>query len=749
MKLFYKRPLALVLCIMVGGFSFLLDFDMAVRIAIAIVSLAAIFLIFIFKDKFKGRKTLSVACCIALSISVLLGICFTSTFYPHKYFDKTLKIDALVVDVDHTRSDVSTMVLRTEKIGLDKAVYTMTTSGSKDELSGIVKGHNITLLGTITAYTSTSDSFDTRSYYTTKGCSAYLAQISNVEITGYTEPGIIDSAISYLRGAIRGNLHLSTNSEAGPLITALLTGERDNLSASTNMNFLRIGISHILALSGSHIVLLAAFVSKLLGIFKVSKKPKMLLTLLFTVLYMALTGFTVSVVRAGLMMMIYAALYIFSYTKDSVTSLFMSVTIILLFQPQAAYDISLWLSASATLGIIFFSNVFEASKRDDSIFVKISKALATAILSSVFAIGLSSIFTVFSFEEVSLLGVVATIVFTILTEILIYLAIALLAFGSFLPFLGDITIFVSDITHILAEMWSNVHWVTVSIDFLPVKLFSILLVVAIVAFLLLDLKKYKRVFFILLPCLLIATYISGAILSHSARVGEQFVYSPAEDTIVIKSDTEVSIICSASAGSEIDIASILDEDKIMYVDKLVFPTYTYSLYTTAERIISTYKVDKLYAPKPLTHDELAMAEALAITLSEFGTDLTFYDAGELLKLGKIDYYMQERDCYRFEENADYVFTLEDADTTYSFFSRGGYTADTIVKRSIILQSDVVIIGSIGSYTSYIDVYTPNVKQIITGFSYKMNDDIAEQYEENGASINYTEAPLTIKFSTSN
>jgi len=745
MKLFYKRPLALILCIMVGGFSFLLDVDLAVRIAIAISSLAAIGLIFIFKDKFSGRMVLSISCCLALSVSIFLGMIFNSLFYPHKYYGKSLRIEATVQDVDHTRTDISTMVIRTAKIGEDQAAFTMTTSGSKDDFSGIVKGHKISLIGTVTPYANTDDGFDIRSYYTTKGYSAFLSAPSDVVIEDYTEPSLVDSAFTFLRDAIRSKLHLQTNRETGPLLTALLTGERDNLTANTNMNFLRTGISHILALSGSHIVLLAAFVSKLLGIFRVSKKPKMLLTLLFTVLYMALTGFTVSVVRAGLMMMVYASLYVFSLTKDSVTSLFISVSIILLFQPHAAYDISLWLSASATLGIIFFSYVFDNAKKEDSIFIKISKAFVSVVLSSVFAIGLSSIFSIISFEEVSLLGVVATIVFTVLTELLIYLSIAILLFGSFLPFLGDIAIFFGDITHNLAELWSNAHWVAVSIDFLPVKLFSILLIVAIIAFLLLDLKKYRKAFFIILPCLLLATYISGAIMSTQARVGEQFVYSPDEDSIVIKSNQQISVISSSGSGSVLDIREILHQDRIMYVDRLVYSTYTNSLYKSAEQFLSSYKTNELYVPEPINYEERAIAEALSGLLGTFGTDLIFYNTEDKLELGNIDYRLHTRKAYSFEETTDYLFTMEDKENTYAFFSRGGYTAESTIKRSVILKSDVVIIGSIGSYSSYINTYSPSVKQIITGFSFKMNESIKAQYEENGASVSYTEAPITIKF----
>ena len=86
MNLFYKRPLALILCIMISGFSLFLNTALEIRIAICIVSLAAIGLIFVFKDKFQGRKALCAICCVALSLSVFLGIMFSLLFYPTKGF---------------------------------------------------------------------------------------------------------------------------------------------------------------------------------------------------------------------------------------------------------------------------------------------------------------------------------------------------------------------------------------------------------------------------------------------------------------------------------------------------------------------------------------------------------------------------------------------------------------------------------------------------------------------------------------
>ena len=62
-----------------------------------------------------------------------------------------------------------------------------------------------------------------------------------------------------------------------------------------------------------------------------------------------------SVVRASFLLIINATLFLIAKTKDSFTSLCIAVLILVLIEPYAVFDLSLWLSAFATLGIVSFS----------------------------------------------------------------------------------------------------------------------------------------------------------------------------------------------------------------------------------------------------------------------------------------------------------------------------------------------------------------------------------------------------------
>lgn len=744
MNLFYKRPLALILCIMISGFSLFMNAALEIRIAVSIIPLALIGIIFVFKDKFAGRKWLYICCCFALSMSVALGILFSSVFYPVNYHNKTLYIEGEVLSTDHTDPSTSSIALLTSLMGDERASYTVYINGGKDELSGIVDGHFIGFYGTIESFGLEEDYANT-SYYTSYGYSAKVSGINNVSILGFEEKNIFENCIDGVRNYIRSSLHLGTNFETGSFLTALLTGDRTNLSNNTSLNFRRLGISHVLALSGMHLAILTAFIAKLLEKFRVGKKPRIFICALFTIFYMTIVGFTPSVTRSGLMLLIYSLLFLFSYTKDSVTSLAISVFIIIALSPTSAFDISLWLSASATLGVILFADTSDRIKKDDKAVVKIGKTFLDLLLCSVFAIGMSSAFALLYFSETSVFSLITTVVFSFICQILIYISLFVVLFGSFVPFFGQIAILLSDIMHALAETISNISWASASTDFVLVRVIGILLVFSICVFLLLDLKKYKNAFYILLSSILVLLYISCGALGVATRSGEQFIYSPVADTLLVKSEGEVNIISGAN-NSAFDIIDRLDEENIVYINKLIYPTYTSSIYKNTEKIISSVKTDTLYLPLPLNYEESVLAEQISNLLSSYGTSLEFYELDDGLRLGGVKFIAFYRNTFDYDKTQLFAYTIKEGENYHSYFSKGAFEADTPAKRAMILNSQTIIIGSRGAYATYIDTLAPMAEQIIVGYQYKMSEEVKEYYEEKGASIYYIDAPFTIKFS---
>ena len=106
----------------------------------------------------------------------------------------------------------------------------------------------------------------------------------------------------------------------------------------------------MLAVSGSHITYIINAMAILLS--RTSKKVGKVLTILFRIVFMALTGFTSSVIRACIMGILVLTASIIHRKSDTINSLGISAFIILLFNPFAITDVGFLLSYGGTIGIV-------------------------------------------------------------------------------------------------------------------------------------------------------------------------------------------------------------------------------------------------------------------------------------------------------------------------------------------------------------------------------------------------------------
>ncbi|HIW74724.1 MAG TPA: ComEC/Rec2 family competence protein [Firmicutes bacterium] len=140
--------------------------------------------------------------------------------------------------------------------------------------------------------------------------------------------------------------------EVRGVTAGLAFGFKDGISAATNRMFRSLGVSHLLAVSGLHTALLAQALLALLRFFRLPRKASSLLTAGFVLLFVALTGFTPSAVRAGVMSMVMLVGLLFGREPDSLNSLGLALLVITLPNPYAVCDVGLLLSAAATFGIL-------------------------------------------------------------------------------------------------------------------------------------------------------------------------------------------------------------------------------------------------------------------------------------------------------------------------------------------------------------------------------------------------------------
>lgn len=133
---------------------------------------------------------------------------------------------------------------------------------------------------------------------------------------------------------------------------ALLTGQRDGLDDTVRARMTAAGIYHAVAISGMHVGILVAMLSLVL------RKKKRLLAVVgipVILLFMAFTAGAPSVIRAGVMVIVFLLAPVFGREADSLTSLAFALLLLTVGNPYALYSWGLQLSFGAAAGILLFS----------------------------------------------------------------------------------------------------------------------------------------------------------------------------------------------------------------------------------------------------------------------------------------------------------------------------------------------------------------------------------------------------------
>ena len=110
----------------------------------------------------------------------------------------------------------------------------------------------------------------------------------------------------------------------------------------------------MLAVSGSHIAYIITGFSFLLG--KTNKRFTKIFTIIFLIFFMALTGFTSSVIRACIMGILVLIGGLIHRKPDTINNLGISSLIILIFNPYSIADVGFTLSFAGTIGIVLLND---------------------------------------------------------------------------------------------------------------------------------------------------------------------------------------------------------------------------------------------------------------------------------------------------------------------------------------------------------------------------------------------------------
>lgn len=161
------------------------------------------------------------------------------------------------------------------------------------------------------------------------------------------------SRITYkVRAYLLSNISYALPGGEGELLKGMLLGDKTGVPEEINESFRHVGLSHLFAVSGLHLSIwvgLFSYIKFKRNSFRVMMR---VVSALFILFFMAVTGFTSSVFRAGIMTLVFLAAQGLGRKADGINSLGLAAVILCLINPYSCLELSFLLSFSATLGIL-------------------------------------------------------------------------------------------------------------------------------------------------------------------------------------------------------------------------------------------------------------------------------------------------------------------------------------------------------------------------------------------------------------
>ena len=164
----------------------------------------------------------------------------------------------------------------------------------------------------------------------------------------------VQKSINTIKLVIAENIEKTLEKEETQIVKGLILGDTTALEEELKEKFQIANISHVLAVSGMHIIYIVIGIEV---VFKkwLGKRHVKYVVIFGVIFYMSITGFTSSIVRAGIMGMMNILAFLVYRKNDIWTSIAISLGIILLQNPYAITGVGLQLSYLGTIGIILFN----------------------------------------------------------------------------------------------------------------------------------------------------------------------------------------------------------------------------------------------------------------------------------------------------------------------------------------------------------------------------------------------------------
>ncbi len=640
-------------------------------------------------------------------------------------------------------------------------------------------GSIVTFTGTLNAPTSVRNpgEFSYRDYLALNNIFAtiHVAGYSEIQILQRSSPNwffeyLIFPTKHFVVKVVRS---VSSGDEANFLI-GLLLGDRTDISSDIKNAFINTGTIHVLAVSGSHVVLVVAVFYTLLGLLRLPETAKNVVTIAGIFFYMELTGATPSVVRASLMAIVVLLAKLFQYRTNVYNALGASAVLLLLDDPRQVFDVGFQLSFAAVFSMVYFYPKLAALIRKIPERWEEIKGMDAAL--KLFALSLAAQigtlpFTAYYFGRVSVISLLANLVVVPLVGVIVTIGFVSVLAGIISVWLST---FFSEANNVL--LWFTLKFVAVAnavphatISTAVFGLKETFFYSAFVAFLFnlknnIVVKRTALAVVAVVDLLLIGSLFDGE-AEHRLRV--TYLDVGQGDAALIEFPTGEHILIDAGpktfsydAGEKV-IVPFLKRHSISQLNAIVITHPHDDHVGGAPSVMKSMSVARMIDTGQREQSDIfreynEYEKVTPYQQARAGIELLHIPNARLYVLEPVPSFLDKdsSDGYPDLNNTSVVFKLQYGNTSFLFVG----DAEVPVERHLdavyggFLRSDVLKAGHHGSSTSSSEEFLANVhpKEVVVSVG-KFNKfhhpsrKVIERFQQMGAEVHRTDAEGAIIF----
>lgn len=436
--------------------------------------------------------------------------------------------------------------------------------------------------------------------------------------------------------------------EMDGMVKGFLIGDTSDMSTETLRDFRRTGVSHLFAVSGMHITVLLGFVELILRKLYVHKIGRMAAVWVLSIGLLCLTGFSMSALRSVFMLWIAYIAFLFSEESDAPTTLFIAVSLTMIIFPYSVYELGLWMSFLATLGLVTVYPIVDEAirlpKKENILFYISFRALKAIAMTAIMTL-ISTMFLLpiqwYFFGELSLVSVPANMLLSPISTVFMVLGLISMVLGG-IPYLGAVGIGATSVLG-KAMIWisnklSSLSMATVSLRYsfawILVVLFAIALIVLLVV-------KLKHKWLICIPFVAFSLALGIGVVAYNEFAPSDMTYykNGNGEIVSITSEGKTSIVDMSSGAYDGFSHSLADSAKhgATQVDSIIFTKITKSHISTMEYFLRRNIVKSIYIPMPDGSSDVNKEIELAELANSLGVAVYLYENGDPFSVGGVTF----------------------------------------------------------------------------------------------------------------